>query len=206
MKMKAIIKTGVTGAALLFFIQYSHINNGHWGAYSARYLTEHEMNEKVRFDDNFTYYQYQFPDCSITVLSADHYSFDDFCKKYAVNKEDFFMSYSIYIHLDIILENNGSQDASIQLSGLFLRGKDWFCPCDDYATGVANGKQKSFFSVEDNSNISIRSKESIRMNLVYGLQRGNFPLSRWNRLFSDPIWLVATIIPSEQRIRLLFNQ
>lgn len=184
---------------ILWGCRYYYVNNGHLSAHLEQTVQNYQMGDTFEFGDNESYYQYKQNGCVMLVQSAKKYTLDEFCKTYQINKDDFFYTCDEYIELSVALENRGNSETNLELLGLALRGSDWYSFYDDMATTFANCADTTMGSV---SSLQLPLNSPCSIKIVYGLQKGNFPLSRWNNFKDEDMWLIATIKPIEKRIKI----
>ena len=180
-------------------IRYLWINDSNIGAYTVSNIEDYKMGSIVEFGDNKSYYLYTQDGYTISVQSAKKYSKQDFCDYYKIATDDLPYVSDSYIEISTIIENKGETESNLQLLGLALRGADWCAFYDAYATTYANEVNNAQGTV---SSIQLPKDTPVNIRMIYGIQRGNFPLSRWNNIENEDIWLIVTIMPIEKRIRI----
>lgn len=199
MRIKSVYRFVPFFLLIIWAFRYLYVNNGHISAYYNHTIHDYEIGEVLEFGNNQSYYSYTQDGYVMCVQSAKKYTTEEFCNTYKKQEDDFFYTCDSYIELTIIVENKGDPNTVLQLLGIVLRGKDWFCFYDDTATTFANEADASMGGV---SSLKLPINNPCTIKVVYGLQRGNFPLSRWNQFEKEKIWLVTTIMPTENRIRI----
>ena len=192
-----MIKMIVLSLLIVWGCRYLYINHGNLCAYPRCPIEDYRLNDIVEFGDNYSGFQDSLTGYSISLISYNVLTFDEFCKKYDKAPDDFMYQSDVYLEVNVNMENHGELDTPVQIGGLFICGEDWYRSSDPYATAYANQ-----ISIEQLSGIALDPNTSSTLKIIYCLQKGNFPISRWNHFENERIWLIATLAPVEKRILL----